>query len=306
MKKFLKGFAIFLVILVIVWLAIYLWPVEKRPARAFYRDDDPDTLVIAHRGGRGLAPEGTMAAFDNSYELGVDVFEFDTHMTSDGYLVVSHDPDVDRMTEGTGRINDMTLEEVQALDAGYHFEDENGEHTYRDKGVYIPTVEEVFQKYPDMRYLIEIKDTNDPELYEDVIQELWRLIQEYDMTDDVMMGSFEHSINERFEEVSGGQVPIGAGEDAVRDFAYKHVPYLNGLAKSTVDSFQLPTEAEGFDLTTNNIIRSAKKRNISVYYWTINDEETMIELIEKEADGIMTDYPDRLIKVLDEMEANDN
>lgn len=301
MKKVLKIFGVILSITGAAWLAIFLWPVKERPERAFYRADDPDVLVIAHRGGRGLGPEGTMAAFDHAVSLGVHVLEYDTHMTSDGHLVVSHDDTVDRTTNGTGKINEMTLEEVQMLDAGYRFTNEQGEYSFRDKGVYIPTVEEVFQEHPNMRHLIELKDTNAPELYEDVIQELWRLIQEYNMEDQVMVGSFTHEINERFEEVSWGQIPVGAGEDAVRDFATKHVAFLNGLAGSDVDSLQLPTEGDGFDLTTKNIIQSAKARNMSVYYWTINDKETMRELIEKNVDGIMTDYPDLLIEVLDEM-----
>lgn len=285
------------------WYAAYSWPVAKRPNRKFYREDDPDVLNIAHRGGRGLAPEGTIAAFDNAMALKVDMFEFDTHITKDGHLVVIHDSTVDRTTDGTGWVNEMTLEEIQSLDAGYHFVDENGEHSFRGQGVYIPTVAEVFERYPNMRHLIELKDTNQASLYEDVIQELWRLIQEYDMMDNVMVGSFTHEINERFEAVTWGQIPIGAGESAVRDFVTKHVPYLNGLAQSNVDSLQLPTEAEGYDLTTKNIIESANKRNMSIYYWTINDEEKMRELIEKGVDGIMTDYPDRLRRVLAEVRA---
>ena len=304
MKKILKVISGLLVLVAGVWLVIYLWPQEQRPVRAFYQADDHEVLNIAHRGGRGLAPEGTLAAFDKAEQLAVDVFEYDTHLTKDGHLVVIHDETVDRTTDGTGKVNELMMEEVQTLDAGYQFVDQKDEYTYRDQGVYIPTVAEVFEKYPNTRHLIEMKDTNAPELYEEVIQELWRLIQEYNMEEQVMVGSFDHEMIERFEEVTAGQIPIGAGEQEVREFVTKHVPYLNGLAKTNVDSLQLPTEAEGYNLTTNNIIQSAKKRNMSVYYWTINDEATMRELIEKGVDGIMTDYPDRLHKVLTEVEAD--
>ena len=300
MKKVLKILGGLVAMIATVWLVIFLWPVKARPERAFYRAEDPEVLVIAHRGGRGLAPEGTMAAFDQAVSLGVDVLEFDTHLTKDGHLVVIHDPTVDRTTNGTGKVNEMTLKEIQNLDAGYQFTNEKGEHVFRNQEIYIPTVEEVFQKYPNMRHLIELKDTNAPDRYEEMIQELWRLIQKYQMEDNVMVGSFLHEINERFEEVSQGVIPIGAGEEEVRDFATKHVARLNGLAASNVDSLQLPTEGDDFDLTTKNIIQSAKNRNISVYYWTINDQETMSKLIDKKVDGIMTDYPDLLIEVLEE------
>lgn len=301
MNKKLKFILYGLLSIVGVWVIIYLWPVKKRPDRVFYRKDDPDVLVIAHRGGKGLAPEGTIVAFDQAEKLGVDMFEYDIHQTSDGHLVVIHDDTVDRTTNGTGKVNDLTLEEIQKLDAGYHFKDEDGNYTYKQQGIYIPTLEEIFKKYPNMRQLIEIKDTNDPDLYEEIIQQLWQLIQEYEMEELVMIGSFDHKINERFEEVSEGKIPIGGGESAVRSFVTKHVPYLNGLASSSVDSLQLPTEAEGHDLTTKNIINSAKKRNISVYYWTINDEKTMKDLMNKKADGILSDYPDRVLKVREEI-----
>jgi len=303
MKKVLKVLGTLLFIVSGLWLMVYLWPAKKRPTHSFYREDDPDVLNIAHRGGKGIAPEGTMAAFAKAAQLKVDMFEYDIHMTRDGQLVVIHDDTVDRTTNSTGKVNELTLSEVQALDAGYTFTDESGEHPYRESGVYIPIVAEVFETYPNMRQLIEIKDTNDPVLYEKIVEELWRLIQKYYMEDNVMVGSFDHEIIEHFENVTWGQIPIGAGEQEVRNFVKKHVPYLNGLAETKVDSLQLPTEAEGYDLTRNNIIQSAKSRNMSIYYWTINDEATMRELIGKNVDGIITNYPNRLQRVLAEVKA---
>lgn len=301
MKNIWKTLGVTGGIVAIAWLVIFLKPVEKRSKRAFDQKRNLGLQVIAHRGGKGLAPEGTVAAFDKAFDLGVDIFEYDIHRTIDGHLVVIHDASVDRTTNGTGLVNEMTLEEVQSLDAGYSFKDEAGNFSYRGQEVYIPTVEEVFTKYPTMRQLIEIKDTNDPALYEKIIEELWELIVTHGMEDRVMIGSFDHEINERFSEMSGGLIPIGAGEQAVRHFVERHVPYLNGLAKSPFDSLQLPVEQEGHNLTTKNIIRSAKKRNISLYYWTINDEEEIKELILKGVDGIISDYPNRVQKVLKEL-----
>ncbi len=303
MRKFLSLVGKVLTLIAGGWLLIFLWPREKRPNWVFYRSMNPPIFNIAHRGGSGLAPEGTIAAFDQALELKVDMFEYDIHLTKDGHLVVIHDASVDRTTNGSGLVNEMTLEEIQALDAGYNFVDRNGEYAYRNQGVYIPMVAEMFQKYPNMRHLIEIKDTNNPALYDKIIDELWTLIQAYNMEENVMVGSFDHDIMERFEAVTWGTIPIGAGEQEVRQFVKLHVSYLNGLAPSNADSLQLPTKSEGYDLTTQNIIQSAKKRNMSIYYWTINDEATMRELIDKGVDGIITDYPDILRRVLTEVRA---
>lgn len=305
MKKFLKFVGLLIGLIAIIWLAIFMWPVEERPDYAFYRKDDSTVMNIAHGGGLGLAPDATVAAFDASIESGADILEYDTHITKDGYLVAIHDSTVDRTTEGSGLVNEMTLAEIQSLDAGFHWTDENGETSYRGEGLSIPTVEEVLRAYPNQRHLIEMKDTNQPELYEDVIQELWQVIQSTEMENNVMVGSFTHSINERFEEVSNGQIPIGGGEEAIRSFVTMHVPFLNGLAETEFDALQIPVEQEGFDLTQKNIIRGANNRNKVVYYWTINDEDEMRYLVEKGADGIMTDYPNLLQSVIDEFQNED-
>lgn len=299
MKKVGKGLAIFLASVGVVWLILFFWPVEERPERGFFREDDPEVLVIAHAGALHLAPANTMAAFENAHEMGVDVLEYDVHITADGHLVTIHDDTVDRTTDGSGRVNDFTLEEIQELDAGYSFEDLDGERSYRGEGVTVPTVEEVLTSFPDTRHLIELKDTNDEDRWEEMIQEMWRLIEEHDLNDNVMIASFTHEINERFQEISDDTVAIGGGEEAVRPFVERHILYLNGLVNPNADAFQLPTEQEGFDLTNSNILRGAHQRNMQVYYWTINDEETMQELIDKGADGIVTDRPDLLLDLLD-------
>lgn len=299
MKKILKILGILLAGIVVIWLVIFLWPVKKRPHLAFF-EDNPEVMVIAHRGGLGLAPESTFEAFDNAVQLGADVLEFDLHLTKDGHLVAIHDDTVDRTTDGTGKVNDLTLEEIKALDAGYGFKDEEGNHVFRGQGVQMATLQEIFERYPDMHQLIELKDTNRSDLHEQMILDTWKLIQEYHMEDKVMIASFDQKINERFETVSGGKVAIGAGEQAVRSFVTKHVPFLNGLATSDADALPLPVEAEGFDLTSKNMMNGARKRNMSIYYWTINDADEMRELIKKGADGIMTNYPDVLMQVLSE------
>mgnify|MGYP001940125225 CR=1 FL=1 len=304
MKKALKIIGIVLLFLSGVWLVIYLWPTDDEPppfitlAEESRKENQP--LVIAHRGGARIAPEGTLEAMDKSVELGVGVLEFDVHLTEDEELVVIHDDTVDRTTNGSGLVNEMSLDEIQELDAGYTFQDEDDEFSYRDQGVYIPSLREVFERYPDELYLIEIKDTNRPDLYDEAIQKLWALIQKFDMHEQVTVGSFTHGILERFQEVSDGQVAIGAGESEATGFVVKSLLRLNGLNDTEAASLQLPTEQLGIDLTRPFIRETAHQKEMHVYYWTINDEDEMIDLINKEVDGIMTDYPDVLIDLLNE------
>lgn len=297
MKKAFKIFGIIIVSVFILWFLLFLFPLSSKTNHAYFEESD-GPLVIAHRGGKALAPENTLEAFRNSAELGVDVLEYDVHITADGELVVIHDETVDRTTNGSGFVNNMTLSEIKKLDAGFHFEDENGDHIFRASGVEVPTVYEVFSEFSEHKHLIELKDTNEPVFYDALIDEMWKLIEHYDMKDNVLIASFDHDINLQFEEVSNGEVAIGAGEEETRQFVTLHKAFLNALYQPKATAFQLPTEQEGFDLADWKLIRGANNRGMHVYYWTINEEDTMKSLIELGANGIMTDDPRLLIDIL--------
>lgn len=286
--------------LLFVWLLFYLFPVPK--TAELHNFDVKRPLVIAHQGGEGLAPSSTLTAFINAWEMGVDVLEFDVHMTKDGHLVAIHDPTVDRTTNGTGKVNEMTLKEIKKLDAGYYFQNEKGEHPFRGKGITIPTVEEIFEtiKDDDMLYIIEIKDTNDPSLYKTITQKMWDTLKTFRLEQRVMFASFDQDIVDYILEVSNGKAIVSAGRKEATKFVVLHKLFLNSLYHPSVDAIHIPTREGKFNLADRKLIRGAHKRGMVVHYWTINDQETMRELIRMGADGIMTDRPDLLIEVLQE------
>src|SRR5215470_8949667 len=117
------------------------------------------TLHIAHRGGAHLAPENTLPAFRAAVERWrTDMLELDLHATRDGELVVSHDPTVQRCTDGDGRIADQTFAELQRLDAGFHFSSDGGRtHPFRGQGARMPTFREVLRAFPGLRLNVEVK-----------------------------------------------------------------------------------------------------------------------------------------------------
>ena len=136
-------------------LAVCLVAAEPVPPHPYFSDGK--FQVIAHRGGLGLMPENTLSAFRHADSLGVDVLEMDIHASSDGQLVVIHDRTVDRTTDGRGRVDSMTIRELQALDAGYRWEDAQGRYPHRNRGVRIPLLEDVLSEFDHQRLLIEIK-----------------------------------------------------------------------------------------------------------------------------------------------------
>jgi glycerophosphoryl diester phosphodiesterase len=293
--------ALVIVFIFISYILLNIMPVEQRPTHSFFQSERP--LVIAHQGGELLAPSNTLTSFQKAVDLGVDVLEFDIHITKDGHLVTTHDPTVDRTTNGKGNVHDLTLDAIQKLDAGYHFKDLNGKLSYRGKGVYIPSLEEVFQSFPNMKMVIEIKDDNPTNqiTITEVSKKLWTLIQKYQKEEQVVVASFDQKIINQFEEISDGRVALSAGEDEIRKFIIFKKLFLANLYMPNADVFQIPTKESIFNLASPSIMKEAARRNVNIQYWTIDDKETMRSLLEDGADGIITNRPDLMLEVLAEM-----
>lgn len=292
----LSLFGWIIAIILLIWIMIYFLPTKKDTMPAYFDHEQP--LVIAHQGGEHLAPSSTLESFRNAVELGIDVIEFDIHMTKDEHLVAIHDPTVDRTTNGTGEVKNMTLTEVQSLDAGAYFQDLHGEYSFSEQGVYIPTVEEIFEEIPNMYWNIEIKDTNDPKSYRTIAMKLWEIVQQFDLEDHVLFAAFDQDIIDIILEVTNGNALVSGGRGEVTKFVILHKLFLNGLYRPKVNALQIPTEDSNINLMDRKLIRGAARKGMEIHYWTINDPETMQELIELGADGIITDRPDILLDLL--------
>lgn len=285
-------------ILTLVWLVLFIIPIKKKEKHPIFERERP--LVMAHQEGADLAPSNTLAAFHHAVELGVDMIELDIHQTKDGELVVIHDDTINRTTNGEGKVNELRLEEIQSYDAGYHFKDLEGNYSYRGEDVVIPTLEAVFKEMPqDMRYTIEIKDSNHPDLYEAIGKKLWQLMTQYDVENNVVIGSFDQNILQMMTDMTNGKAIVSAGEEEVRKFVILHKLGLHTLYTTQADSIEMPTKASGINLMDERLIRVAQTRGIDVHYWTVNDRETMKQLIDLGVDGIITDRPDIKIELLE-------
>ncbi|CAM5451272.1 Glycerophosphodiester phosphodiesterase OS=Lysinibacillus sphaericus OX=1421 GN=LS41612_18490 PE=4 SV=1 [Lysinibacillus sphaericus] len=187
---------------------------QQREGKQALQFDRP--IILAHRGGAHLEPEHTMLAFEKSAQLGVDGFEIDIRLTKDEEIIVFHDATVDRTTEGYGAVSEMTLEEINALNHGYQFENLAGEYPYRDTKVDVVTLRELLESYPNMLINIDIKDA--PDTYEGSLMpsKLWRLIEELGVENRVVVTSFYGEQIDRFNLYAQNQVALGAGESDVR------------------------------------------------------------------------------------------
>ncbi|MBO9130992.1 glycerophosphodiester phosphodiesterase [Bacillus sp. 165] len=270
-------------------------PVYKQ-ANSIFQRETKRPLVYAHQGGDGFAPSNTLEAFRLSNQLGVDGFETDVHLTKDGQVILMHDETVDRTTDGHGKVSEMTLAEIKKLDAGYSYLAPDGTYSYRDKGVKVPTLDEIFKEFPNMRYSIELK-TNSKSLAEKV----HRKIKQYHMEGKVSVASFHDDVLEYFQQISNREIAISASPTPVRNFVIAHLLHMDKISNlKSYQVFEIPLEASDITLATDRLVDSLHKRNIAVNFWTINDEDGVRKCLEIGADGIITDHPNIAIKVLNQ------
>lgn len=233
--------------------------------------------IVAHRGASGYAPENTIAAFDKAVEMKADYIEIDVQRSKDGELVIIHDTTVDRTTDGTGEVKDLTFEQLRALDAGSF----KGEQF---KGEKIPTFDEILDRYHGKTgILIELKA---PELYpgieESVAQELKERNLDHPQNEKIIIQSFNFESMEKMNELLP-KVPIGvltssqadASEQALKEFS-AYADYFN----------------PSYGIVSEDLVEQVHSLGMKISSWTVNSQETADFLLSMDVDAIITNYPD--------------
>jgi len=289
--RFLRWVLVTLAVLATLYLYFAtLHPHQQLPDHAFFDATEP--WAIAHQGGRGLWPENTLYAFAKADELGVDVLEMDLRATVDGAIVVMHDASVDRTTEGSGRVDQMTLAEVRELDAGYRFQDAAGQFPHRGRGLTVPTLEDVLLRFSTARLIIEMKEFT-PEL----AARLCGMIEEAGATERALVASFGHDSMRAFRQ----QCPSVATSATLREglllYQLKRMR-LASLYRSPAVALVIPEAFGERHVLDPQLLELADAFNVKVQVWTINEEADMKRLLDMGVHGIMTDYPDRLLRLM--------
>lgn len=240
-------------------------------------------INLAHRGARMQAPENTLPAFRLAAELGADGIELDAQLSKDGVAVIMHDFTLDETTNGHGLVSDFTLAELKALDAGSHFSAEFA-------GTPIPTLEEVFAALGPV-LLINVELKTDTIVDKGLEAEVIRLIENFNLQDRTMLSSFNPFALMRAYRVNP---KIKRG--------YLWAPDLPWLLRSKI--LRSIAHADMFhprwDALTAKIVKHEHNKNRLVNIWTCNEEDDMRRMIDFGVDAIMTDYPGRLQKVLND------
>lgn len=229
-------------------------------------------LIYGHRGASGYAPENTLEAFRLAMDMGADGFELDVHLSRDGELIVIHDETVDRTTNGTGRVMDLTLAQLKELDAC------NGMQAYR--GARIPTLGEVYDLIRDTRHIVNVEIKTDSIFYPDIERKCLELEAEKGMQGRIIYSSFNHySILALRALAPEAKVGLLYGDELFEPWEYGlklGADYLHPIAPNIyIPGLMDRCIAEG----------------LGINLWTVNDEPTMRQCLDHGV-GIITNYPD--------------
>ncbi|MBQ6528571.1 MAG: glycerophosphodiester phosphodiesterase [Clostridia bacterium] len=235
-------------------------------------------LIYGHRGASGYAPENTLEAFELAAKMGAEGVELDVHIAKDGELVVAHDETVERVSDGTELICSMTTAELKKL----HF---NKTHPEYEKAT-IPTLREVFELLRPTGLHINVELKNSRILYEGLEEKVIRLAEDTGMTDKVLYSSFNHYSMMHIKEIDPS-IPCGLLYDATLVEPWK---YASSLKMDAIhphfSELQIPGEAA-----------AAHALGLKVNVWTVNEEEDVLMSLKAGADIIISNYPDRALKV---------
>lgn len=266
------------------------------PATELRRAANALPVNIAHRGGSALAPENTLEAFGEGLEAGAEALELDVHMTADGELAVIHDATVDRTTDGSGAVKDMTLQQLKQLDAGYWYTRDGGKtYPYRGRGICIPTLPEVYSRFPEAAVNVDIKQAR-PGVEEAVLA----VIQNAGAGNRTLVASEDTGTLHRFRRISGGKVATGASGAEIRIFYLFSKLHLQDILRPGYSALQVPPSYRGIEVLTPGFVEAAHGMGVRVDVWTIDNLAQMHEVIDRGVDGIITDRPDVLFKVFKE------
>ena len=292
-RRILWGVAVLFLGVLAAWVlaAVFTSPVTPRPVHPFWAGPAP--RVIAHRGGRGLWPENTLHAFRQAHRMGADVLEMDIRRSADGELVVLHDATVDRTTDGTGAVAALTQAELARLDAGYRWTGDGGaSFPYRGRGIGIPALVEVLRNLPQARLNLEIKPRG-PGLS----GPLCAAIRTHGAQARVAVASFDQEAMDAFR-LACPEVATSATRNEVLRFVLLRAARLEHLHDPRAGAFQVPERVNGWALVTPGFVIEARRSNQKVEIWVVNDPGDMARLLRLPADGVMTDYPDKILALL--------
>ena len=238
------------------------------------------TMIQAHRGASAYHPENTLGAFSKAIELGADFIELDVHLTKDGEIVVAHDERLERVSNGTGHINDHTLQELKALDFGKLFP---------GTVCRIPTLAELLSLVKPSALTVNIELKTTERLYPGLCEKLVALVEKFAMEERILYSSFNHySLREIKQLDPGTMTGLLYNLGMVDPWVYANYVGADAIHPHYYVVAALP-----------ETVKHCHENGVKVNVWTVDDGEAIKMMLESGVDGIITNKPDVAIACRD-------
>lgn len=237
-------------------------------------------IIYAHRGASAICPENTMIAFKKAVELGSTGIECDVQMTKDGVLIICHDEYLERTTDGKGLLKDYTLAELQKLDAG----------SWMDKkfaGEKLPTLDELLEFVKKTGILLNIELKNGIIEYSGLEERVITAVKSFDLANKVIVSSFNHESVHRFKQMT---TDIKAGILYMEPL-YRVWEYLEKIGCECAHPY--------LQAINPSIAQEMKKRSYIINTFTVDSPDFAKRMIEMGVDGMITNYPDKILEVVE-------
>jgi glycerophosphoryl diester phosphodiesterase len=250
---------------------------------------DPDRRpIVGHRGNAAGAPENTIESFHQALSAGAECVELDVHLSADGVAVVIHDPTLDRTTDLTGEVGALPIDRIRAADAGARFTRDGRTYPYRDRGLRVPTFEEVLRDLGDVPLLVEIKTSG-------ASAEARRLIEQYGAQSRCVVESFDARALDVFR---GSSIPIGASSSDVKRLLHRAITRwpVRSLPYSVMC---IPRWLRGIRVPIASLVAVTRPAGCLVHVWTVNEPAAARHLWRVGVRGIVSDDPALMVRARD-------
>jgi len=264
-------------------------------------------FLISHGSARELGPDNALVSFEKYMTMDVDFIEMDLCITKDDILITHHDEGIFDNSPNGGNvvvfIRDLTFDYIKEINIAKDYTDIFGNKPYTEDIIRVANLEELLERYGDnpkgIRFMIEIKNTG--ENGKRAGEVLSDLLEKYNMHEKAVVCAFDEPTMAHFREYSEGKFYTSTTTETSLSVVTHALAGTDELYTCPDQMMSVPTSDSGYRLDTKEMIDAVHKRNMSITYWTINDKKTMRDLIEKGADGIITDRPDLMHELLIEM-----
>lgn len=235
-------------------------------------------FLYAHRGASGYAPENTMASFKKAIEMGAKGIELDVQLSKDGVVMIMHDDTLNRTSDGRGRLEDYTLEELKKFDAGSWFSEEF-------KGEKIPTLEELLQILPE-EFTLNIEFKPDKKHAKTMAEEVYKILKKYNYSKNIILSSFYHETLKYYREFDK-EIRMGML------FEFDMINICSYVKNSGINPVSLNIAKEFVD---EKFVKDAHECGLKVAIYTVNTVDKIKKLESIGVDEIFCNYPDILEK----------